>query len=54
MSEDDLKRLIMRYERHMLGHKADFTNNDIIEALRELLIIKDVMSEMKDLMEGIE
>ena len=54
MNDDDLKRLIMQYERHMAGHHKDFTDEDVIEVLRELLVVKGVISEMKDLMEEIE
>ena len=49
MGEDDLKRLIAQYERYMAGHPLDCTHDDVIEALRELLIVKGIMSEMKDL-----
>ena len=50
---DDLKRLIAQYERYTAGHRADFTDEEVLTSLRELLILKGKISEIIDMIDTI-
>lgn len=49
MSNDDLKRLITQYEQWQSTGVYNFDDNDVIEALRELLTVRNAVFEINDI-----